>query len=860
MPLRGLLSVNLMLVNLFGIVLLVGIVGAQHISHPETGIGEVRVGPRLAFTIEASVGGISPHERADIVNRRIERVLAEEDLDPASIQLKPLPDGTVAVAIGQFVIVGVTEADAKAKGKTVTELAEEWARILRIELTQLKPLYAKYRRTQVKPLSEHHILLLILQVALLLLAARAGGELMRRLGQPPVIGNLLAGIILGYSVLGKIFPGVWAVLFPIEAVQSYLLEVVAWLGVIFLITLTGMEVDIGLIRQQGKSVVWLGVMGIGVSFIAGVAFGAFLPNSLLTSPETRWLLAFFLGATLSVSSVPVIAKILTEMGLLKRNIGQLTLATALAHDVLGWLILAAVAGAAATGSFNFAGIAKIAFGTIAFCAFSFTLGRRLLYAFLRWVSHHVGVEHALLTAVTLAMLVSAAIAQFLGIHATLGAFVVGVLLSESATVSSSVIRSVEAVTTAIFAPLFFAVTGLTVNLDILFQPSLLALTLAFTAVAGVSKILGSYWGGKLCGLDKWEATAIGLGTSVRGAMGLIVGIVGFSLGILTLDMFSIVIVMAVLTTVIAPPLMKRVLARVSLADEEQQRLQQEEIRSSSFGGNWRRILLATSGGPNSLLAARLMRIWGSQRSIDVTAIFVNTNSSRNAEEGETRAIFEPIASELQNSQAVLQHRIIHSPSPVDGILEECSKGYDLLVIGYGRRGVSQTPDLGVVTGEVILRTQCPTIVVRAPKDDDVTRWQLRHLLVPATSSLYALQAAQWGILLANAAGAQVTLLYVIEEPIDGLFWLLEEERSMEAMASEVICYVREVAETFGVPLTSLVRSAPQAAPEILRVADEIGVDLILLGSAPRLSRHLFFGPTITYILHHARCAVAVVKP
>jgi len=832
-------------------------------SQPESEFGEVRVGPKVAFTLEATVGGITPKERAEIVNRRIERVLTDPNLDPKSIRVESLPDGTWRVVVDGFTIVVVTERDAEAKGKSVEELAKEWALILKMGISQIKPIYAKYRRTQIKPLSEHHVLLLILQVALLLLAARTGGEVMRRLGQPPVIGQLLAGVVLGHEGLGSLFPDVWAALFPIEATQSYLLEVVAWIGVLFLLMLTGIETDINLIRRQGKSVFWLGTIGVALPFVAGILVGAFIPDPLLTSPETRWALALFLGATLSVSSVPVIAKILMDMGLLRRNIGQLTIASALVHDTVGWLILAVIAGVASAGSFNLIGFAKVCLGTVVYCVFAFTLGRRLLYAFLNWVTHNVGVEHSLLTAVTLAMLISATIAQFIGVHAVLGAFVVGVLLSEIPIVSSKVIHSVEAVTAAIFAPIFFAATGLSVNLSVLLQPNLVLLTIVITAVAVVSKILSSYWGGYLCGLDKWECLSIGLGTSVRGAMGLIAGMAGFSLGILSLDMFSIVILMSVLTTVIAPPLMQKVLAKAKVSTEERQRIQREEIHSLSFGGDLNRVLLATSGGPNALLAARLLGILSSQRKLEVTAIFVveaNRSSPRDLDGSEIQSVFEPIARELRGSKTVVHHRVVQANSPAEGILSECRRGYDLLVIGYGRKKREGSPDLGFITSEVILGSQCPAIVVRAPVEGDLSDWHLRRLLVPTTGASYSLQAAQFGILLAHASGAEVTMLYVIEEPTDSLFWFPADRELVEAMAEEVIGNVKALADTLNVPFDPFVRSAPQAAPLILQVAQELRADLIVLGSAPRPSRYLFFGPTITYVIHHAPCAIAVVKP
>lgn len=349
---------------------------------PQQQPGLVRVGGRTAFVIEEPVGAISPQERAAIVNERVQRILGASELDPQRMEVRRLGDGAPTVALGDLLIVSVTPADAAANGTTPERLADRWAARLRTEITQLKPLYQQQGQANVKTLSEHRVLLLILQIALLLLVSRACGELLARLGQPPVLGQLLAGILLGQSIAGSLFPDVHALVFPIEATQSYLLEVVSWLGVIFLLMLTGMETDLRLILQQGRPALWTSVGGVAAPFALGFGTAYLLPESLLILPEQRLLLAAFPGTALSVSSVPVIAKILMDMRLLRRNVGQVTLAAALAHDTVGWIILAAIAGLASSGGFNAAVILRAVLGTLAFSAFSLTLGRRWAFQFL----------------------------------------------------------------------------------------------------------------------------------------------------------------------------------------------------------------------------------------------------------------------------------------------------------------------------------------------------------------------------------------------------------------------------------------------------------------------------------------------
>ncbi|HEU4754952.1 MAG TPA: cation:proton antiporter, partial [Armatimonadota bacterium] len=412
---------------------------------------DVLAGARPLFALRGGVGSFSAAERARIVNGRIDRILRDPTLRPSEIAVRSLPDGTPLVALGSLAIVEVTPADAAAAGIPAEDLASTWAETLRGSLTQLQPLFLRQQQTvQVKTLKEHRVLLLILQVAILLGVARLFGELALRLGQPPVIGQLLAGILLGHSVLGALWPELKALVFPVEATQSYLLEVVSWIGVLFLLLLTGLETDVALIRRQGRPVLFVSLAGILFPFALGVGLGYLLPPALLTTPESRLVLALFLGTVLSVSSVPVIAKILLDMRLLRRDVGQLILAAALAHDTVGWLILGVIASLAAGGTVELGVVGKTVLGTALFLLFAATLGRTLTRRLLRWVNDRLRIEQAVLTAVVVLMLLAAAATQALGVHAVLGAFVMGILVRESPVVGERVLHPLEAVTGAIF--------------------------------------------------------------------------------------------------------------------------------------------------------------------------------------------------------------------------------------------------------------------------------------------------------------------------------------------------------------------------------------------------------------------------
>jgi Kef-type K+ transport system membrane component KefB len=198
-----------------------------------------------------------------------------------------------------------------------------------------------------KSLGHHEVFLLLLQLAVLLATARLLGELMRKLKQPPVIGELAAGVILGPSVLGALAPALQHYIFPHDQHQADLLSAISWLGVLFLIICTGLETDLGLIKRRGKSALLISSCGITIPLIAGATFGWFLPDVYLAAPDKRLVFALFMAVSMSICAVPVIAKVLMDLKLIRRDIGQLILASAMIDDTVGWILLSVARPSAA---------------------------------------------------------------------------------------------------------------------------------------------------------------------------------------------------------------------------------------------------------------------------------------------------------------------------------------------------------------------------------------------------------------------------------------------------------------------------------------------------------------------------------
>src|SRR5215470_5286903 len=222
------------------------------------------------------------------------------------------------------------------------------------------------------------------QLVVLLLVGRLLGEAMLRIGQPSVMGQLLAGILLGPAVFGSLWPDLQHWVFPAAKDQKAMLDGISQLGVLLLLLLTGMEVDLNLVRRVSRAAVSVSLTGVAVPFICGVALGWYLPDSLLPDESKRLLTALFLGTALSISSIKIVAAIVRELNFARRNLGQVIVASAIMEDTIGWIIIAITFSLAEAGTIDLATVGKSLVGVAAFLIASFTLGRQLVFYLIRW--------------------------------------------------------------------------------------------------------------------------------------------------------------------------------------------------------------------------------------------------------------------------------------------------------------------------------------------------------------------------------------------------------------------------------------------------------------------------------------------
>jgi Kef-type K+ transport system membrane component KefB len=405
-------------------------------------------------------------------------------------------------------------------------------------------------------MTEHQLFLFLAEVTVLFVAARAGGEVAARLGLPLHVGELAFGILLGPSLLGWAWPEGFEALFPAEPLQRSLLEVVSWIGIVFLVLIGGLETRLSLLRQNRRAVLggWIG--GFGLPFAAGFALGLAFPRELVPATIDRPVFALFLATAMAISAIPVIARILMDLDLYRTRIGMIILATAIADDTIGWIVLAVVAGLA-TGGLETESVLRTVALTGGFVAVAFTLGQVLVRKALR-LSGSLRVPHAQASMMLFIVFASAAITQAIGVHLVLGAFVAAILIGRVGRfrrMDPGAIEGVRQIGMGFLVPFFFAYTGIKVDLTTLHGDALLFTILA-VIVACASKVIGGGVGARLGGLPRWEAAAVGFGLNARGAMELVIAAIGLSIGVLSEAVYAAIVLIAVVTTVMAAPLLK----------------------------------------------------------------------------------------------------------------------------------------------------------------------------------------------------------------------------------------------------------------------------------------------------------------
>jgi Kef-type K+ transport system membrane component KefB/nucleotide-binding universal stress UspA family protein len=710
-----------------------------------------------------------------------------------------------------------------------------------------------------KPLAGHAIVLLLLQLSLLLTAARLGSELVKRLGFPSVIGELAAGILVGPSFLGHFFPGAFQSLFPPDAEQFHLLEIMSWFGMILLLLLTGIETDVRLLKNLGRSAFAASLFGMVVPFGFGFGLGWVMPETYVAQPDHRTIFALFLATAMAISAMPVIAKILMDLDLTKRNIGVVILSAGVVDDTTGWIVLSLIAGAASGGSSRLRGLAISVGGTVAFLLVAYIILFPVLRGAFRIATDRFQSKDTDLVLIIVFTLLCAVTTDLIGVHAVFGAFVAGCVIRQIPRLRQESLHQLEGVTFPIFAPLFFGMVGLRVDLWKLGDPRMLGIVLG-VAVAG--KLIGCTAGALFGGLRFWEGLSIAVAMNARGAMGLVVATVGLSLGILTQGMYSMVVMVAVITSFMAPVFLRLTMRMVRMTEEETERMAEEAARGL-FDAQRLRILVPTAGGPNALVAASIGLSVAKRSAHPVTLLFVDRVASfwgrlyarfRPGIEGKNLAehidAIRALAREAGAPEPEVQKQAARDVSAaINGI---ASKGYDIILTGA-------SGDKHAIRGrkleELVLGAPCHVVIVKNHGDAKA----FRRILVPVDGSFSSRAGVEFAVRYAEGAGAETevtfaiateqeareerprsslhdtTPIYVPRKPRDSLIL------SVGALAQEGLDKLSPVFKATKVKSHLVTTGAGDGASILTRIATG-HYDLLVMGVESRAIHHrLFFG-------------------
>ncbi len=400
--------------------------------------------------------------------------------------------------------------------------------------------------------------LLLEQLVIILVAARIAGQLVRPLGQPRVIGEMLAGILLGPSLFGALAPNVSHALFPASSIAP--LTTLSQLGVLLFMFVVGLRLDLSVLRERAGAAVAVSHASIAVPFILGAGVAPLLHTTLAGTGlhgEGVAVLPFalFLGAAMSVTAFPVLARILAERKLLNTHLGAVAIASAAVDDVTAWCILAAVVAVAraqnAIGSFAFT-IAEVS----AYTAALVFGGRRLLLALdHRRVERREPVSPEIVGIAIVVALASALLTERIGVHALFGAFIAGTIMPRESGLARELADRMEPVVSTVLLPVFFAITGLRTEIGLVSTPSLWSVCALVITLAIVGKFGGSFVAARAMRLSWRDSFGIGILMNTRGLMELVVLNVGLDLGVISKTLFAIMVLMALLTTFMTSPLL-----------------------------------------------------------------------------------------------------------------------------------------------------------------------------------------------------------------------------------------------------------------------------------------------------------------
>ena len=722
-------------------------------------------------------------------------------------------------------------------------------------------------------LTEHQQVVFWAELLAILAVARLLGTVLRRWGQPAVVGELAAGVLLGPSVLGRLWPGGFAWLFPADKVQSGAVNAIGWLGIAFLLVLTGFETDLAIVRRLGRAAGSVATGALLLPFACGLAVGLTVPAIFMGSHAHRGVFTLFMAVGLSISSLPVIAKVLADLDFMRRNFGQVTVAVGMVNDLVGWLALGVIAGLASTAGLSTWRLA-VTIGAMALLLVGgLTVGQQGVDRLLRLVRTRSDAVGDSLVATVLVVVLVAALAQSAGIEAVLGAYIAGIVLGRSRFRHPQLHEHLESITYGVLAPVFFATAGLKLDLGTLARGTTAIWGAIVLGVAVVAKFAGAYAGARVGRLPRREALALGSALNARGAVEVVIATVGLSLGILSPTAFTAIVLMAIVTSIMAPPLLRQIAKDWPGTEEEQRRLQHEGLLERNLLIRSGRLLLPSRGRPNSIAAAQILHAaWPAEVGVTVLSV---------SDEDEEPDL-ESIAHVLEDRE--VEFRRVTDENAFESLVREARLGYE--AIGVGAADTAGERLLSPVVDDLLAESPIPLVIVKQGlRHGPVPPVALARAIVPVSGSPSSRTAQEIAFSMSAHHGTEVILMHVINRPEvvaaairvpagrsggdaagdGGPTGSLRadtadagSQRGVEA-ADAVLEDAMTLGRQFDVEPRAHSRPGVSTGEEILAAAEEADADLIILGATVRrLEGRPFLGHNVEHILEHANVTVVVV--
>jgi Kef-type K+ transport system membrane component KefB/nucleotide-binding universal stress UspA family protein len=700
---------------------------------------------------------------------------------------------------------------------------------------------------------DHTTAIFAAELILLLFFGRLLGEAMTRIGQPAIFGQLLAGVVLGPSVFGVLLPELRQIVFPGTPALKSMIDAVSQIGILLLLLLTGMETNLALVNRRRRAVISTSLSGIVVPFACGVGLAFVLPADIVPSPTTRLVTALFFGTALSISSVKIVAMVLLEIGAIRRDLGQLILATAILDDTLAWIIIAVISGIAVHETVELEHVGASLGLTALFLVASFTVGRRVVARIIVWCNDNLAIEVPVISAILVIMLTMALTTELIGVHSALGAFVAGILIGQSPILTEHIENELRGFIIAFFSPIFFAVAGLGMDLRTLLDPTSLIVTLAVILIATVGKFLGALAGSSMGGLTWRESLALATGLNARGSTEVIVASIGLSIGALNKELYTMVVAMAVVTTMMMPPTLRWMMARVPLRADEAERLEKEEAEHSQSVPRMERALVYVDESANGAVTASLAGLFTGHQGV-LTTVLEPPSADGAGGFGAARLIAAAEAA-LRDSPSPVQQLVqARASSDDDSIENEIRKGYSVAFVGVDQPISLSEQRFEAHLQQLVTAFDGPVVMLINGEALGPSAARPRRILAPTSGRTESRLAIEIALAIVAASAGSLTVFHVFDPRADTLFLRGRSRR----FGMSVLVEAHRLGKRSGVPVKGLTATNTQPEAEIRRAIARGRYDLVVLGASLRRGDTKFLGPRTLALVRSLSVPVMLV--